>query len=141
MAEKKEANDRSRAQRFAVSVDPMRLATLGQARGAWFETEEEIEAGLAWGREKARLLRWVRKRMATRLTRRERRCIELCFFQGLSHREAATATKTNASSVQRAIRRSIDKLRAAAREDGRRSGRFRLRRRRAIRTRTPKSRP
>jgi DNA-directed RNA polymerase specialized sigma24 family protein len=40
----------------------------------------------------------------------------MCFFEGLSYREAGAATGTNASSVCRAIQRSMRKLRQAAKE-------------------------
>lgn len=95
---------------------PHQMRVFANERAAWHETPEEVEAGLAWGREKARLLHWVEKEMGGRLTARERRCIEMCFFEGLSYREAGAATGTNASSVCRAIQRSMRKLRQAAKE-------------------------
>jgi len=92
------------------------LSKIDRTRGAWYETEEEIAAGVKWGREKARLLRWVRSQMTMRLTLRERRCVELYYFEGLTFREAAHRTETNATSVYRAVQRSLRKLRQAAAE-------------------------
>ena len=85
-----------------------------QRRLPWFETPEEIEAGLTWGVEKAGMLRWVRRHMRSKLTQRERRCVELYFFKGMTYREAGAATDTSATSVYRAVRRSLRKLRVAA---------------------------
>ncbi len=106
---------RRRADRFAVSVNMDFLKRFSATQGFWYETEEEIEAGLAWGKRKEELLRWVRRQMARKLTRRERRCVEMYFFQGLSYLEVGGATGTDASSAHRAVARSLRKLRQAAR--------------------------
>jgi DNA-directed RNA polymerase specialized sigma24 family protein len=106
---------RSRADRLAVHVSPSFFRLVPASRSAWYETEEEIEAGLAWGRRKAVLLRWVRRQMGRRLSLRERRCIELCFFEGRSYVEAAAITGTNPSSAQRAVERSLRRLRKSVR--------------------------
>jgi RNA polymerase sigma factor (sigma-70 family) len=119
---------RNRAARLARVFSPDALTAFPYNRGAWYETEEEIQAGLAWGRRKAELMRWVRKQMNERLTARERRCIELYFFDNLTYREAGAATETNASSVYRAVQRSLRKLRRAA-EEGQQTARLRRRRR------------
>ncbi|HOE66571.1 MAG TPA: hypothetical protein PLO62_08585, partial [Candidatus Hydrogenedentes bacterium] len=74
---------RSRASRFSINMANDVLSKIDRTRGAWYETEEEIAAGVKWGREKARLLRWVRSQMTMRLTLRERRCVELYYFEGL----------------------------------------------------------
>jgi len=108
-------DSRSRASRFAVAAPPSYFKRLEARRNLWYESPEEIAAGLAWGRRKARLLQWIRQEMGTSLTQRERECIELYFFHGMTCREVGQATATNASSVHRAIRRSIRKLRQAAR--------------------------
>jgi DNA-directed RNA polymerase specialized sigma24 family protein len=105
---------RSRASRFAVLAPPDYFTGMSVRRGPWHETEEEIKAGLAWGRRKRELLRWVRREMGRRLTARERHCVELHFFCGLSCLEVAKATGTTISSAHRAIKRSLRKLRYAA---------------------------
>ncbi len=105
---------KSRTRRIEVLLSPQVLQYFPTTRAAWYETPSEIEAGLAWGKEKARLLRWVRRQMARRLTQRECRCIELYFFNGLTYRDAAGRTKRNASSVYRGVQRAIRKLRRAA---------------------------
>jgi len=96
-------------------------------RGMWYESPDEIEAGLEWGRRKARLLRWVRRQMRRRLTSREWKCIHLYFFRGMNYIEVGDATGTNAASAHRAVARSLRKLRVAAKRcqierDGRTSG-------------------
>jgi RNA polymerase sigma factor (sigma-70 family) len=100
--------------RDGISVNPQYLDHFGTSKAIWHETPEEIEAGLAWGQEKERLLRHLRKEMRRRLTKRERRCVELYFFRGLTYSEAGKATKTNPSSVHRAVHRGLRKLRCAA---------------------------
>lgn len=94
---------------------PHKMGQFTNDRNPWYESPEEIEAGLEWGKEKAKLLRWVRTQMGRRLTKCERRCLELYFFKGMTFREAAEATKTTPSSVHRAVRRSLLKLQRAAR--------------------------
>jgi RNA polymerase sigma factor (sigma-70 family) len=109
---------RTRANRFAISMDPAVLNRFNRMRHAWYETPEEVKAGLAWGKRKAELMRWVRRQIGRRLTECERRCIELYYFEGMSFRQAAAATDTNVSSVHRAVARALRKLRQAAQEDG-----------------------
>jgi len=109
---------RKRAHRYAVSIDPNTYRHFEADRGAWHESEEEIEAGLAWGREKARLMKWLRNQMGRRLTVVERRAIELYYFRNLTYRDAAQLAGTNHTSVYRAVRRGLRKLQAAAEQDG-----------------------
>jgi RNA polymerase sigma factor (sigma-70 family) len=101
---------RRRADRFAVSVSPDFFTEISTTRGAWYESREEIEAGLEWGEQKTQLLRWTRRQISRRLTVRERRCVELYFFQGLTYLEIGKATGINPSSAFRAVRRSLNKL-------------------------------
>lgn len=99
--------------RVVAAVD-----TLCVEDAPWHESRDDRERGLRWGREKARLLKWVRNQMGRRLTPTERRCVELHYFEGLTFREAARHTGTQPSSVCRAVQRSIRKLRQAAAEQG-----------------------
>lgn len=91
------------------------LAGLTMAQTPWSEDEDAIRRGLEWGRKKARMLKWVESQMLLRLSPIERRCIELYYFEALNYREAAQVLDVNASSVYRAVRRGIRKLREAAR--------------------------
>lgn len=109
--------DSTRAGRNAVLMGSEVLRLFETERGAWYETPEEIEQGIEWGKQKAHLLRWVRKQMGRKLTARERRCVELYFFEGLTYREVGQITGTNASSACRAVARSIRKLKMQAQED------------------------
>ena len=104
---------RSRADRFAISVQPNQLHGFGNERGAWYESPEEIEEGLSWGQQKAMLLARITAELDTCLTPRERQCFELYYMRGLTFRDAADIVGIDASSVCRAVRRAVRKLRAA----------------------------
>jgi DNA-directed RNA polymerase specialized sigma24 family protein len=110
--------ERSRASRFAVFMSPEVLRHFPIEASAWHESEEEVAAGIAWGREKAVLIKWVRVQMGERLTKRERECLELYFFRNMTYRQVGLATSTNGSSAYRAVMRALRKLREAAVEDG-----------------------
>jgi RNA polymerase sigma factor (sigma-70 family) len=92
-------------------VDPANFDFVGETDSPWHETAEEIEDALEYGKEKARLLKWVRRHMRSKLTARERRCVELLFFHGLSYREAAERTGIHPSVVHRSVQRGLVKLR------------------------------
>jgi len=106
--------ERSRASRFAISVGPEFLQFRTASEAMWYESPEDVEKGLRRGEEKAALLQWVQRQMGRRLTQRERRCIELYYFEGLTFREVGDRTGTNASSAFRAIKRAVRKLHATA---------------------------
>jgi DNA-directed RNA polymerase specialized sigma24 family protein len=105
---------RSRADRFAVTISPDFFVALSEETNPWYEAPKEVESGLAWGRRKARLLRWVRLHIARQLTPRERQCLELHFFKGVSIADIAAQTNSDITSVHRAVRRSVRKLRKMA---------------------------
>lgn len=110
--------DSTRAGRNAIAMSLETMRHFESERAAWFETPAEIEEGIEWGKRKAVLLRWVRRQMNAHLTQRERRCVELYFFEGHTYREIGRITETNASSAYRAVARSLRKLRVQAKEDG-----------------------
>lgn len=103
--------------RFKVSYTPQSLDEFTNQDSPWHESAAKVEAGLAWGEEKARLLKWVRKQMRRRLTPKQRRCIELYYFQNLTYRQVGKRTGCCPSSACRAVQRGIHRLRAAARLD------------------------
>jgi RNA polymerase sigma factor (sigma-70 family) len=106
---------RTRNARKGIAVDPSVFAGLDPRKSPWFETEAEIERGLSHGRQQARKLRWVRAQMALLLSRPERRSVMLYYLHGLTIRQAASRMGVAPSSVHRALRRAIRKLRVAAR--------------------------
>lgn len=103
---------------LVTPVSPEKLAYMAERVPDWRERPEDIRAGLAWGREKARLLAWVRVTMQERCTEREQMCLHCHFFLGLTYETIAKMTGTNRSSVYRAAQRGIRRLREAAREQG-----------------------
>jgi len=94
------------------------VESVGSAQTPWAESPEEIEEALRWGREKIRLLDWIRGAMQGCLTETERRSIELYYFDNLNYRDAAKRLGRNPSSVLRAARRGIAKLQRAAERMG-----------------------
>lgn len=108
---------RTYADRFKVNCDPAIIESYGNGDGPWSETETEVAAGLAWGEEKARLLKWVRKQMRRRLTQKQRRCIELYYFEDLTFAEIGKKTGCAPSSACRSVHRGLKRLQAAAKLD------------------------
>lgn len=97
--------------RHTRSLDPYYLDLMTLECAAWHESPEEVVAALERGRIREARLAWVRQHMAQHLTPRERECVELCCFQGLTGRGAARLTQTNPSSICRALQRAGLKLR------------------------------
>ena len=92
--------------------------SVAQCDSLWHETEQERARAIEEARRRAELLRWVRRQMGRRLTSVEQRCVEQYYFQGLTYRDAGACVGLNASSVCRAVRRAVNKLRAVAHEEG-----------------------
>jgi DNA-directed RNA polymerase specialized sigma24 family protein len=92
-------------------VDPANFDFVDETDSPWHETPEDIQDALDYGCEKARLLKWVRRHMRSKLTARERRCVELLFFRGLSYRQAAERIGIHPSVVHRSVQRGLGKLR------------------------------
>jgi RNA polymerase sigma factor (sigma-70 family) len=83
-------------------------------KGLWYESPEEVAAGLRAGRRRAVRMRWVLRQMERRLSARERRCVELYYLRGLSYRDVAAEVGSTRAKVERMIRRAIAELRKAA---------------------------
>ena len=108
-----ESTSWSRADRNAVSVSPDFYGYIPASAAAWYESAEEIKAGLAYGRQKKILLAWVRQHM-TKLSVSQQKYIELYYFEGLSYQEIADKEGVATSTACRTVLRGINKLRAAA---------------------------
>lgn len=101
-----------------ITFDPAVLARAASIRGIWHETETEFARGLAAARERALLLTWVRREMGRRLSPRERRFLEQHYFNALTRDEVARRNGVHKTTVDRGLRRAVDKLRRAALENG-----------------------
>lgn len=108
-----EALPDSRSLRAEILVPGPQMDGFRVSDSAWHETIEDIDQALAYGKIKKRALARLRRIASRELSRRERECLVLRYFKGLSYRDAATKTRTTASSVHRAVRRAIRKLRVA----------------------------
>ena len=111
---------RLRDDKLGIKLGEGPLKNLDASDTPWYESEEEIEERLRWGKEKAKQLSWVRGQMSARLTEKERQCVRLYYFKQLSYREIGEKLGINVSSVYRAVERGVRKLREAAEEHGRR---------------------
>lgn len=105
--------------------DPLPQIRLGRRTGSltferlsknnspWYESTEDIEAGLKIARKNRVKLARVRLAMYEVLNEEEFEVIELRFFHGLSVRHIGKVTDRNASTIHRRIERAIVKLRRA----------------------------
>ncbi len=104
-----------RPNRLGMRAGAFVLALLTEEHLPWYESPGEVREGMKWGRRKAKQLAWVQAQMVLCLTEVERQCVHLYYFEGLTYRQAAVIMEMQPSSVYRAARRSIRKLREAAR--------------------------
>jgi RNA polymerase sigma factor (sigma-70 family) len=111
------SSENSRAQRFRVTLAPAIMDRFLRSQGAWFETADDTRERLRRNARHDALMAWVVARMPELLTTRERQCIDLHYFRGLSYREIGEATSTNKTSAFRAVERGIRKLREAKEKD------------------------
>ncbi len=80
----------------------------------WHETEDELERAKAEAAHRAELMVWVRRTMRGKLSNVERDALK-AILDGLNYREAGAKLGCSPSTANRAVRRAIRKLRAAAR--------------------------
>ncbi len=106
-----------RENRNSVRLMPDKLKDYQQSDAMWYETPEERKAGLEWGRRKQVLLRWVRRQMRRRLTLRERRFVEMRYFDALTFKEIGEKGQIDPSHAWKIVQRSLAKLRQATVED------------------------
>ena len=97
-----------------LTIDQQFIEDLSNEKGVWYETRQEVAAGLAWGAEKAKKLDWVRAQMETAFSEKQRYYLEAYFFQGLSFREIAKNGDVKVAVVFRSIHRSIRRLQKLA---------------------------
>ena len=109
---------RTFADRFKVNCCPFIMAAYMNEDSPWHEDEAAIAAGLAWGKEKDRLLAWVRLQMRRRLTEKQRRCIDLHYFKDLTYVEIGKKIGCSPSAACRSVQRGLKRLRHAAKEEG-----------------------
>lgn len=107
----------TRSERMALSYFPAYFNGVSIERGMWYETEEDQQHMLDWGRRKAILLHWVRSQMILVLTERQQQVIEHIYFKGLSHKESGDLLGVSASTSCRDGQKAIKRLREAAQED------------------------
>ena len=107
---------RTREWRPEITVNPAKLERIANRRSWHSDPELEVAAAKRQDAEQALLLRWVRREMGRRLTKREQRLVELYYLEAKTLEEVARRRKIHASTVSRSLRRAVGKLRAAAHE-------------------------
>ncbi len=100
-----------------VFVSDKFLEEVPESKSIWYESEDEVEFKAKRAKERAKLLKWIRKQMERNLTRKERAYIEYYFFMGLTLEEISNRFRVNPSSVSRGIRRAVLKLRRLKEND------------------------
>ncbi len=106
----KRENNTSDYFRNTVFVSSQFLEEIPETQSLWYETQEEIEQKLQWGKEKAHLLQWVRKQMERKLTPKERKYIEHYYLQGQTLETIAKKFQSHPANIHRTIRRGVKKL-------------------------------
>ncbi len=111
---------RTRNWRPEITVAPDHLADLPPERGLWYTGQSDAarEQEQAHEADTARLLRWVRCAMKRRLTKHERRLVELYYLEAMTLEQLARRRRVHPTTVSRRLRRAVTKLRAAAAEEG-----------------------
>lgn len=106
----------TRQWRPEITVEPVRMAYIVEHHRCSRITYRDEEAEKREQAEQALLMRWVRREMGRRLTPHERRLVELYYLEMMTLKEVADSRKVHFSTVSRSLRRSVGKLRRAARE-------------------------
>lgn len=99
-----------------ITVEPERMAYVVERHRGSAGAHHEQEAAKREQAERALLMRWVRREMGRRLTPQEGRLVELYYLEMMTLKEVAHCRKVHFSTVSRSLRRSLGKLRRAARE-------------------------
>ena len=107
---------RTRQWRPEITVKPAHMAYLVERYHGSPGKQREQEAEKQEQAEQALLMRWVRREMGRRLTQHERQLVELYYLEMMTLKEVAHCRKVHFSTVSRSLRRSVGKLRHAARE-------------------------
>lgn len=110
--------NRTLADRYKINCSPSIMEGFTNEEGPWNEDGRTIAAGLACGKEKARLLLWVRWQMRLLLTRKQRRAIALHYFKDLTFVEIGAIMGCSPSAACRSAQRGVARLRKAAIKEG-----------------------
>lgn len=106
------------AQRLGKRAGDYALERADNEHSPWYETPEEVEAGLEYGREKDEQLQRVAQVMVDLLNEDERVTMELRYKHGLTYRQIAEIMDRNASTIHRRIQRCIRKIQKRIRSEG-----------------------
>lgn len=106
----------SRSNRLGINTNPRILDSLNEDRSPWHETPEDFFDAIRRSWVRRRKLQWVRAQMRIWLSEVEQRSVALYYWHGLNYRQAAAILGMQPSTVNRAVKRAIKKLRIAAEE-------------------------
>lgn len=104
----------SRSLRYGIPTNPRIFENLNEDRSPWHETTEDVFDMFRKTWVRRRKLQWVRAQMRICLSKVEQRSVALYYWHGLTYRQAASILGVRPSTVNRAVKRAIKKLRVAA---------------------------
>ncbi len=93
------------------SVDSLGMARFTNENSLWYETHDEIAAGLRDGRRRARLLAAVCKVMPDCLTARQQLCLAEHYFEGKSYRRIGQEQGLHFTTVGQHVTAAVRRLR------------------------------
>ncbi|MBI2433336.1 MAG: hypothetical protein HYV26_10730 [Candidatus Hydrogenedentes bacterium] len=95
----------------------LRQRRLKRLHTDWFTPSQKPSLHRNYWRRRAHMLEWVYRQMRLRLTPRERECLLFHFIGEMSFTRIAMITGSDTSSVARAVKRGVEKLRWRAQFD------------------------
>ena len=98
------------SQRLGKRAGEFATETVHNEQNPWYESPEEIKAGLEYGAQKRAMLARVDQAMRDVLTTEERVTMELRFTYALTYREIADIMDRNTSTIHRRIEKCIWKI-------------------------------
>jgi len=95
------------------SFDPASIAKFANQNSMWYESPEEVAAGLKEGRRRERALDAVRRAIPKCLTARQQLCIKEHCFEGKSYRRIGREQGLHFTTVAQHVSAAVRRLRKA----------------------------
>lgn len=102
-------------QQESIFFTPALADSFAHTQAMWHETEAEKRVAEKRAVQREALLCWVRQAMRRHLNSRQRRMVELHYFEGLTVQDVGRRLKCHSTTVYRQLAMAIAILRARAR--------------------------